>query len=281
MTAENQPSNHAERNSPLRALTNAPERIARSIDYVAPWLTADHITCGATILTISLAALAAKNNANPGKHQKLYAGLIGVGLAVCLGLDVVDGARARLLAERSIVPVDPVHGQIVDASCDGLQEAALGLSRAVSAHERGDFLGEILAYFAVITNNIPRYLKAKAVAAGRTVHESGKNVILFIGTRGGRASPGIIGALKPVMGGKNIQPTLDGITTFGNITNSIDRANEERRARQGQVMLDLPAEDRINAATRARALLYLEFGIVGVTALTALLLNIPRKKDRM
>lgn len=279
--ALHQHSNHAEQNSPLRPLTEwASRKAAEFFRAVLPEGTsADVLTISGLLGTVAISILARRNNLQPHERQKIYRIILGLSQVAFLLLDGVDGPYSRLLAEESSVPPDPLHGQIVDAVSDGGGETAQGESRAVAAHERKHLVGEVLAYLATITNGIPRILRAKAASYGRSVKESGRNPLEFIGTRAGRAILGTIGMIFPTINGHTIQPALDGVTSLGNIASSISRYRIWQKARKGELELELNPKEQANAAARARALILLEFGIVGVTALTAVLLNAPWKKD--
>lgn len=210
------------RNSKLRGATSNSVRFATEILHKQfPSLTANDITAiGVVGVTIG-ATLAVKENKNPNTTPFKKALAFGV-LGAASALDALDGSLARLIVEEDPKKKNP-HGQLVDTVADRIQETTLAIARAVSAHDRGDKAGEILALISGISNSAPSFMRAVAEAKGIVVPESGKNTIGFFGTRVGRTITGMLSTVNPEIKGVPVQKILDTVNIIANTVTAVDR----------------------------------------------------------
>jgi phosphatidylglycerophosphate synthase len=212
----------ATRNSRFREITGKPIRAVTEILHKQfPNLTANDITALGVVGVAVGSALAVQENKNSNGApfgKTLVLGALGVASA----LDVFDGSMARLIKEESPEKANP-HGQLVDTVADRVQETTLAISRAISAHNRGDKIGEVLALVSGISNAAPSLMRAIAEARGVAVSESGKNVIGFFGTRAGRTITGLVSTVNPEIKGVPVQKILDTVNIIANTITAADR----------------------------------------------------------
>jgi phosphatidylglycerophosphate synthase len=237
------------RNSPVRSFLQKPvDKLASSLVKRFPDLTADHITYAGTTLVALGASLRAVSEGLGQDYSWFSLGLIGLGVA----FDGLDGAVAR---QKN--PDDKSsHGVIVDVLNDRAQETVLALSRIATASLRGDPFGVLAATFAGITNPLPSLTRAMAEKNGVIVAESGKNPLSFLGTRLGRVGLAVSATVYPQTNipfvNEPMQPFLDALTTFANISSTIERIFIWLKNRGSNQSLD--ETSKMIAAEKAKAL---------------------------
>lgn len=214
------------RNSRIRNLTkDYMMAIAAGVYNIAPWLTPNEITLGGFIGVAGVATYAAVLNrttkVEDTKFQRTIAGVIYT--ALCLS-DGLDGALERYLQSIDSSRKSTVTGALLDVTSDRMQELALALSRAASAYQRGDRLGEVLAYGAALTNPLSSGVRAGGEGyADRVFAENGNNWAEFFGTRLGRAIIGGVATQAPEFYGIQVQNIADVVLIASNLASSVGR----------------------------------------------------------
>ncbi len=258
MTETIKPGVSETRNSPLRKVT-APltSTIAKGIDKAVPWMPTEIINlAGNFMVTWASLKAAQRNELDPRgyRNESIKAAII---MSIGSGLDGIDGPHARERDKRLPGTVNFERGGIIDALGDRYQELSLAVSRAVSAHKRGDKIGKVLALTTAITNPLPSIVRAGAESLGIKVPESGKGLFGLIGTRPGRAALGTLATISPEVKGLPIQPALDTLMTVSNLKTAADRLAVIIKGTQQT----LSSKTRDEAKTRLIAL-----GIFGIAA---------------
>lgn len=243
------------RNSKIRELTaGSIHSVARKLHQLAPGLHPDYLT-GLGTTGVFLGSFLATRD-----HRKVVTGV----LAFSSLMDAFDGALAREIAEESPEKVNPARGQIVDACSDRIQETAMAFSRAAQACQRGDRVGEGLAYLVALTNPLSSLARASAEVSGKVVPEAGKGVLGLLGTRIGRTVPAIAATVAPEVSGVPVQLVLDGLTAVANVVTTIDRLKISKESGGGS----LPVEEQEQARLRNKALKIITGVIAGATLIT-------------
>jgi phosphatidylglycerophosphate synthase len=238
------------RNSPVRKFLQKPvDNLASFLVKRFPDLTADHISYTGTTLVALGASLRAVSEVLGQDYSWFSLGLIGLGVA----FDGLDGAVAR---QKN--PDDKgSHGVIVDVLNDRAQETVLTISRIATASLRGDPFGVLAAIFAGLTNPFPSLTRAMAEKNGVIVAESGKNPLSFLGTRLGRVGLAVSATVYPQTDipfvNEPMQPFLDALTTFANISSTIERIFIWLKNRGSNQSLD--ETSKMIAAEKAKALI--------------------------
>jgi phosphatidylglycerophosphate synthase len=238
-----------------------------------PWLTPNEVTVLGTLGTAVGAYLAQKDHETSPERFSWRGFIVLVGSACG---DFLDGALARLIKKEAsevvysepgvtvtIAPItsDPEQpekevnaGAVIDAVGDRLGELVMALSRANSAHDRGDLVGEILAYLVAITNAFPSFLRAQVETQGRIVPEGGRDALGFVGTRVGRFLTSTVATVLPKVGPIPVQPILDATTSLANLKTTRDRLHILTQTPASEVLPLSPAE-KATARIRGKALL--------------------------
>lgn len=148
----------------------------------------------------------------------------GARLAYYELLDGIDGEVARVQG------LQDKNGPLKDAGADRFGEIIGGIGRAAEAHKRGDTIGEVLAYGAVVLNGLPSWARAAVEIGGGAVSEDGNGVVGKLGTRQGRAMLDTAKAVVP-----EAQRVLDGVTIFASAKTTIDRVRKIGHTKQEKV----------------------------------------------
>lgn len=222
---ESRPASEIGRNSTLReAVRPYTEGTAKFLHEKFSWLSADMITAFGLACNVTGAVLAARRN-NPKHTPESLLLEISPGLLLITGAisDAIDGPKARIekdeLREKDPGYEEDDKGQLKDAIADRLGTLAKGLSRAVSACQRGG-LGEYAAYANVVTSSLSSITRAHAESKLMEVPENGTNPIEFIGNHVGRSILDTITTGNPIINIKkrlNIQSALDLASTVGTL----------------------------------------------------------------
>lgn len=230
----------ATRNSRIRERTShITTGFAGVVDRTIPGLSPTHLNILGVAMVAAGSALAIR------RRGFLSTVLIVAGSC----LDAVDGPLARTKAKKDPKSVDFKRGQIYDAIGDRAQEVSGAICRGISAHKRGDKLGELFAFITAVTSTLPSITRAYAETLGKAVPESGKGVLGLIGTRVGRAAGGILATTFPEIKGVRTQAQIDALMSLSNIKTTIDRLGAAKNAE-----ITLPSEIREDAKNRLKAL---------------------------
>lgn len=265
---------HETRNSPIRELTaGTVHSITEEIHKVFPGLHPDHLNIiGAVSVGIGSVLATHRREGESARNKRLT--LLSLGLIAAGSLtDAFDGTLARFLANEG-KEINFTTGQVKDAASDRGQELAMSLSRAVSAHQRGNTLGEIMAFMAAVTNTLPSYVRSLAESQGKAVRETGKNWQGFIGTRIGRAVTGILATLFPEVKGIPVQTIADAITVSANVRTTLDRWSIVTNK---DTVPTLPEITKKEAQLRRQALGLCALGAGGAAILTCVYLHRGKK----
>jgi len=248
------------RNSKIRDFFKKPvDGLAAFLVKKFPNLTADHITyTGSALVTVGALV---RTISEIFEEDNALASLGLIAFGVCL--DGLDGAVARQKKPND----DSSHGVIVDVLNDRAQESILALSRIVTASMRQDLLGVLTAASAGLTNPLPSLIRAIAERNGVVVAESGKNPLSFFGTRLGRTFLATTATVYPETNvpliEEPMQPFLDGLTTFANISSTIERVVQLFKKRNEAFQLD--QNSRKIADEKAKALIL--FSLINTTVM--------------
>lgn len=240
------------RNSNIRRKTaHLTTRLAEAADEYIPGITPTHVNILGALFVIGGSVAAIK-----GK-QRLAFTLSTVGSL----MDALDGPLARTKAKKDPNSVDFKKGQIYDALSDRTQELSGALGRAVRAHQKGDWLGETLAFATAVTSSWTSIARSYAEIQGKRVPESGKGLLGKVGTRVGKAVASIAATSVPEIKGMPVQPPIDALITVSNFKTTINRLEAIRNNE-----VTLSPETREEAKDRLKAL-----GVFGILATGATL----------
>lgn len=255
------------RNSEIRELSaGIINGVAERLHQFLPGLSPDQVTFLGTA-GVALGAILAEHH-HRKKPGEIVSSLPSLGvLVVASSMDALDGSLSRVIAKENPEKADFSRGQVIDACADRAQEFILALSRAVSAQQRQDRVGETLAFMTGLTNPLPGIFRALTETSGLTVPETGKDALGFFGTRIGRALTGIAATVFPEIKGVPLQAALDFLTVIANLRTTTHRFQKWRQAGNITEQL-LPQEDREKARIRAQALIGLSAIIFGISLLT-------------
>lgn len=262
------------RNSKIRELTaSTVHSITEKIRKALPWLHPDHLNViGVVGVGLGSVLAAHRKEGELARNKKLTGlslGLITVGSLT----DAFDGSLARTLANEGR-KINFRTGQIKDVVGDRVQELAMSLSRGVSAHQRGDRIGEMMAFMTAITNTLPSYVRSLSESQGKAVAETGKNWQGIIGTRIGRAVTGTLATLFPEVKGMPTQTIADAMIVSANIMTTLDRLSA---VTNNNIIPTLSEMTKEEAQLRRRALGLCVFGAGAAAILTYAHLHKDRK----
>ncbi len=220
------------RNSLARKkLAFIPEILAWGVHKIAPWLSPHMVTAASAFLTAEASYSATIRNTQT-KIPNLITALKQKDekkrLVEAQALDSFDGALAREINRVTPGRHDTRLGGLLDALNDRWGHLTMGTSRIVTACQRDDLYGIVVAEVATITGPWPAYLRSEEESKGNIVSESGdgwKDPFGFFGTHLGRTILAIPATLYPnikvTIGEKTmvvpVQNINDTISTISNI----------------------------------------------------------------
>lgn len=143
-------------------------------------------------------------------------------------MDSIDGPLARVKDARNPGSVDFKAGQLYDALSDRTQETSAALGRAVRAYQKGDRVGEALAFATALTSPWTSLSRAYAEIKGISVPESGKGLLGKVGTRVGKAAASIVATTFHEIKGVPVQSPIDALITASNLKTTFDRVQDAR-----------------------------------------------------
>src|SRR3989344_1878797 len=198
------------RNSWLRNLTKPLKPLAEAVERAG--FSANAATLTGLGLTVIGGVAAFVRNNYPGLGMPHGFGET----ATVLGgsLDVLDGKIARAQDEKGLRTEEQKKwGGITDAAGDRLGALVCTMLRAETARQRGDVLGESLALYNAVAQNLPSLVRGMAEWTGVAVPEQDFGSYL---TRWGLAFGG---THFPTEGGLPIQPATEGLAAvFSTVT---------------------------------------------------------------
>ncbi len=207
-----------------------PELGAKLLLDAIPDFDPNILTVSSAVLTTIAAVMAERRNRSKDATLKA-SGPEAATLIIAQVLDAFDGAVAREKNRRNPGSHDTKLGGSVDSAVDRWGNLVMGISRIISAHRRGDFVGKVLATVSTLTGPVPALLRSIGETKGLSFPEGGKNILGTAGTQTGRVPLGILGTLRPevkletLAGDLIVQNIADTLTSAGNIKTSIDRLN--------------------------------------------------------
>ncbi|MBI2337780.1 hypothetical protein HYU95_01220 [Candidatus Daviesbacteria bacterium] len=137
--------------------------------------------------------------------------------------DAFDGSLARMIATEDPTKVNFKKGQLYDAASDRTQELSMALSRAWSAHKRGDRFAELAALATAIISPWSSVSRAFAEYRRKRVPESGRGLFGLAGTRVGSAAIGELAMLYPEPKDIRMQAIADSLMVASKIITTADR----------------------------------------------------------
>ena len=212
------------RNSSVREATRPiREGVAVFLDRKFPWITADMITAFGLACNLGGAVFSAREN-NPNHTEETLLWELAPDMLLITGAiaDAFDGPKAEIEKEKRRKR-DPYYkeddkGQLKDAMADRIGTLAKGLSRAISAYQRGDKVGEYMAYANVVTSFFSSITRARAESRLLEVPENGSDPLEFVGNHVGRTILDTISTSRPILRQRfNIQRMLDVVSTIGTL----------------------------------------------------------------
>lgn len=220
----------AVRNSELREKTDFVDPVVRAFHRKFPKVAAWHVTAAGVIFSIAGIWLAEHQNRvgeHPHKRTAIAAGSVLLGAT----LDLLDGKLARTIrdemADDEAKDIDEKKGGALDASADGVIEAAQAAISAWTSHRFGDRRAVFMALARLATTNLPRTAKAIAGSHGISVPETYgfKDVlhgdIRIFGVSLGRKIPNYLATF--VNSRKSFQVGTDVVAVPANLVVTADR----------------------------------------------------------
>lgn len=222
------------RNSPLRELTRGP------IEYGVTFLhsklpeelkqavnLADLFTAYGLLATVIGSIKTIRLNGRDISETDIEERILPAAALITGALaDAFDGPMARLERKEMEKKGEDVRkkaslGPLKDAMADRLGTLVKGLSRAVSAHQRGDITGEYAAYANVVTSSFSSIARAKAESQLLENPENGRDPLEFAGNHVGRSTLDTISTAHPflkIFGMKiHIQSIFDSLSAVGTV----------------------------------------------------------------
>jgi len=226
---EYQPKDLGTRNSRIRELTQKPiTAVSEKLHQVFPSLHPDHINLAGIVGTAIGSMMAKRQNFENSTVKKKLLSTAVLGISALM--DALDGSLARVIQKEDPAKINTKRGQIQDAIVDRTSEAAMSISRIVSAEDRGDKIGKFFALSSGLTNLLPSLTRAEAERHGKIVPEAGTGLAGLMGTRIGRTATGIITTVFPEFKKIPVQTILDAITTVSNTMTTVDRIRKGKEA---------------------------------------------------